>query len=63
MPNISHQIMCFRNNFYFKDYNANSNNNKTTNYKKELNFENVQEKSRLKQNEFKRLFDGGEGGI
>lgn len=43
--------------------NENSNNNGTTIYKKELNFENVQEESRSNFDEFKRLFDGGVNAI
>lgn len=43
--------------------NNNDNNGGTTIYKTVLNLENMQEKSRLKQNEFKRLLSGGEGGI
>lgn len=42
------------------DPNNNDNNGGTTIYKAELNLENIQEKSRLKQNEFKRLLNGGE---
>lgn len=41
------------------DPNNNDNNGGTTIYKTELNLENEQEKSRLKQNEFKRLLSGG----
>lgn len=42
------------------DPNNNDNNGGTTIYKNEQNLENEQEQSRLKQNEFKRLLNGGE---
>ena len=45
------------------DPNNNDNNGGTTIYKTELNLENIQEKSRLKQNDFKRLLNGGVNAI